>query len=56
MKRTEQEYDYMENNKYRNKRMVTSLTPDFLRKPYQYTSAETKDDQQEKMHDKDWLL
>ena len=56
MKRTEQEYDWMEGSKHRNKRQVWSLTRDFLRKPYQYTSAETKDDTQEKLHDKDYLL
>ena len=27
----------------------------FLRKPYQYTSAEPKDDMQQKLHEVDWL-
>lgn len=31
------------------------LTDDFLRKPYQYTTAETKDDTQENMHKYDYL-
>lgn len=26
----------------------------FLRKPYQYTSAETKDDTQTQLHEDDW--
>lgn len=56
MKRTEQEYDFMEGGKHRNKREVHSLKAAFLRKPYQYTSAETKDDTQEKLHEYDYLL
>ena len=55
-KRTEQEYDFMEGGKHRNKREVHSLKTAFLRKPYQYTSAETKDDTQEKLHEYDFLL
>lgn len=27
----------------------------FLRKPYQYTSAEPKDDTQQKLHEVDWF-
>ncbi len=57
MKRTtNQEYDWMEGCKHRNKRRVSALKPDFLRKPYQGTKAEPKDNTQEQMHDKDWLL
>ncbi len=31
------------------------VSPFFLRKPYQYTSAEPKDDTQQKLHENDWL-
>ena len=42
MKRTEQEYDWMEGSKncYKSKR--PALSPFFLRKPYAGTSAEPK--------------
>lgn len=56
MKRTEQEYDWMEGCKNSYNRKKPALSPFFTRKPYTGTSAETKDNQQEKMHDKDWLL
>ena len=32
------------------------LSPFFLRKPYQYTSAEPKDNNQQALHEEDWLL
>ena len=32
----------------------TPLSPFFLRKPYQYTIAEPKDDTQQKLHEDDW--
>ena len=32
----------------------TKLSPFFLRKPYQYTSAEPKDDTQQRLHEDDW--
>lgn len=30
------------------------ISPFFLRKPYQYTSAEPKDNTQQKLHEDDW--
>lgn len=33
-----------------------NLSPFFLRKPYQYTSAEPADNDQQKLHEYDWLL
>ena len=48
MKRTEQEYDFMENQKYKDKRPENNLKPGFLRRPYSGTKAETKDRTQER--------
>ena len=50
MKRTEQEYDFMENQKYKDKRPENNLKPGFLRRPYSGTKAETKDRTQERLH------
>jgi hypothetical protein len=51
MKRTEQEYDWMEGckNSYNHKK--PALSPFFLRKPYTGTSAEPKDDKQQELHE-----
>ena len=35
-------------------RHKTPLSPFFLRKPYQYTIAEPKDDTQQRLHEDDW--
>ena len=56
MKRSEQEYDWMEGAKYKDKRPGQELKADFLRRPYSGTKAETKDRSQEKRHEKDYLL
>ena len=42
MKRTEQEYDWMEGCKYRQKSEENKLSRDFVRKPYAGTKAEPK--------------
>lgn len=47
------EYACMEMNRF--KRKNSGLKTAFLRKPYQYTKAETKDEKQAKMHEIDWL-
>lgn len=36
------------------KNSKAQLNPFFLRKPYQYTSAETKDEEQQRLHEDDW--
>ena len=47
------EYACMEMSSYQTKR--PKLYPDaFLRKPYKYTKAETKDDTQENLHEYDY--
>lgn len=52
-KRTALQYACMEMQKYK-KKYIDYNSP-FLRKPYQYTSAECKDDTQEKLHEFDYL-
>ena len=47
------EYACMEMTRHKYK--VSDLKTAFLRKPYQYTKAETKDEKQAKMHEFDWL-
>ena len=54
MNRFEQKYDMMEGRKYGSKRPAVQLSPFFLRKPYSGTTAETKDNTQEKMHEYDY--
>lgn len=51
-KKTDLQFQCMELERYKKRR--TELG-EFLRKPYQYTSAECKCDQQERMHEFDWL-
>lgn len=51
--RSDLEYACMEMQKYKRRR--TGVNEAFLRKPYQYTKAETKDDEQEKLHEYDYL-
>ena len=51
MRRTNQEYDWMEGKKYQTNRPGSKLSPAFLRKPYAGTSAETKDNTQTKLHE-----
>lgn len=51
-KLTELEFQCMEMERFKKRRYELR---DFLRKPYQYTSAECKCDQQEKIHEFDWL-
>ena len=52
--RTKLEYACLEMGKFKQKR--SKLYPEaFLRRPYQYTKAETKDRTQELMHEKDYL-
>ena len=48
------EYACMEMRSYQTKR-PRQLPEAFLRRPYQYTIAETKDDTQEKLHEFDYL-
>lgn len=55
MKRTNQEYDWMEGSKNSTNKKPQSLSPFFLRKPYTGTSAEPKYDTQEKLHEYDWM-
>lgn len=56
MKRTtNQEYDWMEGCKHSSKRKRPMLSPFFLRKPYAGTTAESKDDTQDKLHEFDYL-
>ena len=54
MKRTEQEYDWMA-GVFKPKHVKSGLSPFFLRKPYAGTSAETKDNAQEELHEYDYL-
>ena len=54
MNRFEQKYDMMEGRKYGSKRPAVQLSPFFLRKPYSGTSAETKDNTQERLHEYDY--
>lgn len=52
--RSDLEYACLEMKGYKTKR--SKLLPEaFLRRPYQYTKAETKDATQEKLHEKDYL-
>ena len=52
--RSSLEYACMEMTSYKTKR--TKLLPEaFLRRPYQYTVAETKDRTQEQLHEYDYL-
>ena len=52
--RSSLEYACMEMSSYQTRR--PKLLPEaFLRRPYQYTIAETKDDTQEKLHEFDYL-
>ena len=44
--------DILFDNKESKQRI--SISPFFLRKPYQYTSAEPKDNTQQKLHEDDW--
>lgn len=53
-KRSELEWACLEMQSLTNRRKPR-LSPDFLRRPYAGTSAETKDDTQEKLHEYDWL-
>lgn len=46
--------DVLFNNKGEIKKKEP-LSPFFLRKPYQYTIAEPKETDQQKLHEKDWL-
>jgi len=55
MRRTEQEYDWMEGSKNQYKHKRPQLSSFFLRKPYEGTSAETKDNTQEELHEYDYL-
>ena len=56
MKRTEQEYDWMAGVfKPKKEKSKSGLSPFFLRKPYAGTTAEPKDDTQEKLHEYDYL-
>lgn len=48
--RTALQYDVME----KPRTSTELLTDAFLRKPYQYTSAETKDNTQQDMHAEDY--
>ena len=41
-------------NKDGEVRHKTPLSPFFLRKPYQYTIAEPKDDTQQRLHEDNW--
>ena len=52
--KTDLELDCMEMQKYKRYRGL-GVNDNFLRKPYQYTKAEIKDDTQEKLHENDWL-
>lgn len=52
-KRTSLQYDCMEMQKYKKRRNDSNTA--FLRVPYQYTSAEVKDDTQTKLHEFDYL-
>lgn len=45
--------DSLFNNEGELKRRI-EISPFFLRKPYQYTKAEPKDDTQQKLHEDDW--
>lgn len=57
MRRTDQELEWMAgkpSSKSKNVKRVW-LSPFFLRKPYSGTSAETKDDTQERLHEFDYL-
>lgn len=51
MKRTSQEYDWMEGSKNSTNKKPQNLSPFFLRKPYSGTSAEPKDDKQQELHE-----
>jgi hypothetical protein len=53
MKRTEQEYDWMEGSKNSTNKKSQSLSPFFLRKPYSGTSAETSIDKRIEEEKKD---
>lgn len=57
MRRTSQEYDWMEGKKHQaqSRKRALALSPAFLRKPYAGTSAEPKDDTQEKLHEFDYV-
>ncbi len=55
MRRTNQEYDWMEGSKNQSKYKKPKLSPFFLRKPYEGTTAEPKDDTQERLHEFDYL-
>lgn len=46
--------DMLFNNEGELKHKI-KISPFFLRKPYQYTKAESKDDTQQKLHEDDWL-
>lgn len=55
MRRTDQEYDWMEGHKNSTNRKKQNLSPFFLRKPYEGTTAEPKDNTQERLHEFDYL-
>lgn len=55
MRRSEAEYDWMEGKKHQSRRRALELKPAFLRKPYAGTSAETKDNTQQELHEYDYL-
>ena len=52
--RSSLEYTCMEMSSYRCRR-AKELPEAFLRRPYKYTIAETKDETQEKLHEFDYL-
>lgn len=52
-KRTDLAYACMEMQSYKKRRREQNAA--FLRVPYQYTSAEVKDDTQTKLHEFDYL-
>ena len=52
-RRSDLEYACLEMQKYKKRRSF--INPAFLRKAYQYTSAECKDETQEKLHEYDYL-
>lgn len=53
-KRSELEWACLELERYKTRRKA-QLSDSFLRRPYSGTSAEPKDDEQEKLHEYDWL-
>ena len=53
--KTSLEYACMEMNSFQHRKRGKLFPDAFLRKPYKYTKAETKDDTQEKLHERDYL-